>query len=194
MWKPRKFFIIIFFLPLNPNFTDLYGRVTAQRNSTNAPRILLGVGGWTDSAGDKYSRMSALPINRGKFVRSVVELLELHGFQGLSLEWAYPACWQSDCRVSATEDKANFVELLRDLRREFDTHKPPLVLATALSGYKEVIDRGYDLPAISNLVDFMTVMAYDYHGAWEPKTAHLAPLYGSPEDVNPYYNVVSITL
>jgi len=83
---------------------------------------------------------------------------------------------------------------VQELRQEFDKQEPPLVLAIALSAYKEVIDRAYEIREISRAVDFMSVMTYDYHGAWESKTGHIAPLFGSSDDSNPYYNVVSAKL
>lgn len=63
-------------------------------------------------------------------------------------------------------------------------------LAVALSGYKEVIDVGYDIPEISKNVEFMSVMTYDYHGAWERKTGHVSPLYYRQGDRFPQYNTV----
>ncbi|KAJ8682783.1 hypothetical protein QAD02_018575 [Eretmocerus hayati] len=165
---------------------NLYERVTSISNS----RVLLGLGGWTDSSGDKYSRLASSPSSRRRFASSAVQFLRKHGFQGLSLEWNYPGCWQSDCRRGPESDKSDFVELLAELRREFDNQSGPRMnLAVALSGYKEVIDKGYNVKAISDLVDFMTVMTYDYHGAWEGHTSHLAPLFAIPGDSSPYYNM-----
>jgi chitinase len=63
-----------------------------------------------------------------------------------------------------------------------------MLLGVAISGYKEVITEAYDVPALSNAVDFLTVMTYDYHGAWESQTGHVSPLYGSPSDKYPQYN------
>lgn len=166
---------------------DLYQRVT----SISGPRVLLALGGWTDSSGDKYSRLASSVPARRKFATSAVHFLRKHGFRGLSLEWNYPGCWQSDCRRGPSSDRANFARLLAELRREFDREEPRLTLAVALSGYKEVIDKGYDVAQISKLVDFMTVMSYDYHGAWESQTSHLAPLFAIPGDSTPYYNMVS---
>jgi chitinase len=67
-----------------------------------------------------------------------------------------------------------------------------LLLSASISGYKEVIDMAYDIPALSQNVDFINVMAYDYHGGWDPRTGHLAPLFQGPLafDSNPTYNAV----
>lgn len=64
-------------------------------------------------------------------------------------------------------------------------------LAVAISGYKEVIDVAYDIPEISKNVEFMSVMTYDYHGAWERRTGHVSPLYYRQGDRFPQYNTVS---
>jgi chitinase len=42
-----------------------------------------------------------------------------------------------------------------------------------VSGYKEIIEQGYDFVELSKNVEFMTVMTYDYHGAWENITGHV---------------------
>ncbi|KAL6266443.1 hypothetical protein P5V15_003293 [Pogonomyrmex californicus] len=164
---------------------NLYQRVT----SIEGARILLALGGWTDSSGDKYSRLISSGAARRKFVITTVNFLKKHNFDGLSLEWSYPKCWQSDCKKGPDSDKPNFTKLIQELREEFNKQESPLLLAVALSGYKEVIDKAYEVREISRAVDFMSVMTYDYHGAWESKLAHIAPLFGSPGDSNPYYNV-----
>ncbi|XP_070530895.1 probable chitinase 10 isoform X1 [Cardiocondyla obscurior] len=164
---------------------NLYQRVTSIKRS----RILLALGGWTDSAGDKYSRLISSGVARRKFVLATINFLKKHNFDGLSLEWSYPTCWQSDCKKGPDSDKPNFTKLVQELREEFNKQDPPLLLAVALSGYKEVIDKAYEVKEISQAVDFMSVMTYDYHGAWESKLAHIAPLFGASGDSKPYYNV-----
>ena len=66
------------------------------------------------------------------------------------------------------------------------------MLAVALSGYKEVIDHAYDLAAIGRYVEFMSVMSYDYHGAWERVLGHVSPLYYRSGDQFPQYNTVGL--
>lgn len=158
--------------------------------SIAGPQVLLALGGWTDSAGDKYSRLVSSGTARRKFITSAVNFLRKHNFKGLSLEWNYPGCWQSDCRQGPDSDRPNLTRFLIELRQAFDAQNPKLTLAIALSGYKEVIDKGYDVAEISRLVDFATVMTYDYHGAYEAQTNHLAPLFAIPGDTTPYYNLV----
>ncbi|XP_026668803.1 probable chitinase 10 isoform X2 [Ceratina calcarata] len=165
---------------------NLYERITMKGS-----RVLLAIGGWTDSTGDKYSRLVSSGAARRKFVASAINFLKKHNFDGLSFEWNYPKCWQSDCRKGPDSDKPNFTKLIQELRKEFDQQQPKLTLAVTMSGYKEVIDRAYEVRDISQLADFVTVMTYDYHGAWESKTGHLSPLFGNTADSNPYYNVNS---
>lgn len=35
-------------------------------------------------------------------------------------------------------------------------------------------------------------MAYDYHGQWDKKTGHVAPMYSHPDDFDMTYNAVII--
>ena len=53
-------------------------------------------------------------------------------FDGLSLEWHYPVCWQSDCKKGNKNDKEGFANLVKELKKAF-TQKD-LILAAGLSG------------------------------------------------------------
>jgi len=44
------------------------------------------------------------------------------------------------------------------------------------------IKGGYDVPAVASYMDFINVMAYDFHGKWEKETGHNAPLYSPSSD------------
>lgn len=57
-------------------------------------KVLLGLGGWDDSASDKYSRMVNSPSARRKFVIHALDFIEQYEFDGLDLDWEYPKCWQ----------------------------------------------------------------------------------------------------
>lgn len=88
---------------------DLYVRVTSLKDS----KVILSLGGWTDSAGDKYSRLVGDGSARRRFVVGVVSFLRKHNFKGLHLDWNYPVCWQSNCEKGASSDKPNFTKLIQ---------------------------------------------------------------------------------
>lgn len=67
----------------------------------------------------------------------------------------------------------------KELRSAF---KPYGYLLTAALGVGiKTVETAYEITEISKLLDFMNLMTYDYHGAWETATGHPSPLY--PRDV-----------
>lgn len=87
---------------------DLYNRVTALQ----VP-VLLALGGWTDSVGDKYSRLVSSETNRYNFIERAIGFLNQYGFSGLHLDWNYPVCWQSNCNRGSKSDKPNFTKFVK---------------------------------------------------------------------------------
>lgn len=94
---------------LTSDFTEFYSRLTAL--SSPSTKVMLSLGGWTDSTGDKYSKVVSSGNTRRALVSSIVAFLRRHGFQGLHLDWNYPVCWHSDCKLGPESDKANFAKL-----------------------------------------------------------------------------------
>ncbi|KAH8410070.1 hypothetical protein KR009_005602, partial [Drosophila setifemur] len=168
-------------------WVDLENQFYRRVISLGVP-VLIAIGGWTDSSGDKYSRLARDDIKRRVFASTAVSFLQRYGFSGLHLDWNYPKCWHSDCSKGPASDRPNLTKLLRDLQAEFHRANHKYMLGVAISGYKEIITEAYELSALSDIVDYMTVMTYDYHGAWEQQTGHVSPLYGSPSDKYPQYN------
>ena len=46
---------------------------------------------------------------------------------------------------------------------------------------------------VSRELDFINLMAYDFHGGWDAGAGHNAPLYPHPAEtgIDHYYNIVS---
>ena len=76
--------------------------------------MTLAIGGWNDSQGDKYSRLVNNPDARKKFIDHALRFIEKYNFDGLDLDWEYPAK-----RGGSPDDKSNFIELIRDLKKAF---------------------------------------------------------------------------
>ena len=167
-------------------FAEYYQKLTNLKR--RGVKVTLAIGGWNDSQGDKYSRLVNSPEARRRFIEHVVKFIEKHNFDGLDLDWEYPACWQTDCKKERYKDKSAFATFVSELSAAF---KPRgLLLSAAVSPSKKIIDVGYDVSSLARDLDWIAVMTYDYHGHWDKKTGHVAPFYAHPEDDFYYFNTV----
>lgn len=84
----------MWYVNINVNIprTGFYERVVAYKK--RGLKVSLALGGWNDSAGDKYSRLVNNPTARKKFIDQAIQFLEKYNFDGLDLDWEYPVCWQ----------------------------------------------------------------------------------------------------
>jgi len=160
-----------------------FRKVTDLKYVNPKLKITLAIGGWNEGS-TKYSEMARDPEKRKTFVESVVEFLKKHNFDGLDLDWEYPAK-----RGGIPEDKDNFILLIRDLRAAFEPHG--YLLTAAIGAAVPTIDTSYDVPSMYKYLDLVHVMCYDYHGKWDKKTGHNAPLYSRAQDTGKdvYLNV-----
>ena len=71
---------------------EFFERVTALRQF--GVKVMIALGGWNDSADDKYSRLVNDPAARKIFIDNVIDFIITHDFDGLDLDWEYPRCWQ----------------------------------------------------------------------------------------------------
>lgn len=57
----------------------------------------------------------------------------------------------------------------------------------------EYIDKGYDMLKLNEYLDFINLLSYDYHSAYEPAVNHHSPLYPLEED-NEYNYDAELTI
>ncbi|CAH1799437.1 unnamed protein product [Owenia fusiformis] len=146
------------------NDVQMYESINALKKQNPSLKTLLAVGGWNHGS-KPFSYMANRMANRKNFVTNSIKYLKRYGFDGLSLDWAYPG--QRDSNSST--DKAAFVELCKDMKAGFEKEAkssagPRLILTAAVGCGPKNIETSYDVPGISRYLDFINLMAYDLAG------------------------------
>ena len=152
-----------------------YKKFVGLKQYNPALKTMVAVGGWNEGS-KRFTEMVEDPGNRQAFVRSSVKFCRTHGFDGLDLDWEYPTFRDG----GRPEDREGYALLIKELREAFDAEKTNgkerLLLSVAVPAGKDYIDQGFDVKTISKYVDFLNILTYDYHTAFEPTTNHHAPL------------------
>ncbi|XP_023564402.1 chitinase-3-like protein 1 [Octodon degus] len=152
------------------NDVELYGTLNSLKSRNPNLKTFLSVGGWNFGS-QRFSSIASSTQKRKTFIKSVPKFLRAHGFDGLDLAWLYPG----------RKDKRHFTTLIKEMKTEFtqETHpgKEQLLLSAAVSAGKVTIDTGYDIDQIARYLDFISILTYDFHGAWRQATGHHSPLF-----------------
>ncbi|XP_018787057.1 PREDICTED: chitinase-3-like protein 1 [Bactrocera latifrons] len=139
-------------------------------------KTLAAIGGWNEGSAN-FSIVANDPERRKRFVRSVVQFVQRHSFDGVDLDWEYP----NQRHNLDYDDKTNFITLLRELKAGLDPYE--YLLTGAVGSSAESASKSYNITEISKYLDLINVMAYDLHGPWDPVTGNNAPLFAGPNDI-----------
>ncbi|EXM14490.1 Chitinase II [Fusarium oxysporum f. sp. vasinfectum] len=134
-------------------------------------KAILSIGGWTLSS--TFPAAASTAATRTIFATSAVELMKDWGFDGIDVDWEYPA---------GEVEANNFLLLLQAIRKELDLyasrharnhHFELSIAAPAGPSHYGVLP----LSDIGNVVDHINLMGYDYAGSFSATTGHTANLY-----------------
>jgi chitinase len=87
----------------------MYERVVALKKINKQLKVLVAVGGWNHGS-MAFSNMAGDDAKRRNFVVKTVEFLKKNKFDGLDLDWEYPANRDTEDRP---DDKLHFTTLCK---------------------------------------------------------------------------------
>ncbi|KAJ6551520.1 glycoside hydrolase superfamily [Mycena capillaripes] len=136
-------------------------------------KVMLSIGGWTYSQ-DGHFAFVTNPAARATFVTNAVSMIENYGFDGIDLDFEYPA--------NAAQGQG-FADLYTALRTAFDalaakkgdatTYQLSAAVSAGADNYANLV-----VPQMDKALTFWNLMAYDYAGSWLTFADNQANLYG----------------
>lgn len=183
-------------LTMSPAFRESsnFAALRDLKRSHSKLRTMISIGGWTLSS--PFFSIARDPGKTADFAVSAVYVMKRYGFDGIDIDWEYPGGGGLDQAGigDPASDGRNFVAFLRALRAELDRQgaldgrKYYLSIAAPAGDDKIAM---FDPKAVADTVDWMNVMAYDFHGGWESKTGFNSPMVNA--DANPSMRTWSVT-
>ncbi|CAF3755076.1 unnamed protein product [Rotaria magnacalcarata] len=150
----------------------MYGQLNLLKNKNRHLKTLLSLGGATVNA-TEFRYVFEVEKIRHEFIRNTIRYLRKYKFDGLDIDWEYP---------ETEKDRRTFSSMVRDYRLAFQkeastTNRTRLLLTAAVAAYRPKIEAGYNIKEVATFLDFINLMAYDYHGSWNTHIGFNSPLY-----------------
>ncbi|WP_368166098.1 glycosyl hydrolase family 18 protein [Aeromonas sp. R9-1] len=160
-------------------------------------KTLISVGGWADTRGFYTATTKGdCTVNTAgitAFSDSAVNFIRQYGFDGVDIDYEYPTSMKdagnpndfplsNQCRAKLF---GNYKVLMQTLREKLDAagtedgRKYMLTIASPASAY---LLRGMENFQVTQYLDYVNLMTYDFHGAWNHFVDHNAALFDNKQD------------
>ena len=201
--------------PIETNdINELYPQLENLKSSNSDLETFLSIGGATFCANVTtktfFHDLCANTNYQDLFINSAIIYCATHGFNGIDLDWEFPA--KTDHGGDNT-DYQNFYDFLKNFRTTLNNQNsnlkitmaaPPSVPYLSTNGSYSINGNVFNVDTsnpstyflwlyhCSEYLDWINIMTYDYYGAgWQDYTADNAPLYSHPDS---HYNSISKTV
>lgn len=141
-------------------------------------KTIISVGGWSWS--NRFSDVAATDATRKAFAQSAVDFIRKYQMDGVDLDWEYPVSGGLPGNSYRPEDKQNHTLLLQEVRNYLDAAEVAdgkTYTLTIASSASPTYAQNNELDEISEIVDWINIMTYDFNGGWSNQSAHNSPLY-----------------
>ena len=122
-----------------------------------------------------------------KFAASVKDFLDIYQLDGIDLDWEYPVIAGHPGHQNIPEDKANFTNLVKELRSALGKEK---LITFAAGGFQKFLDSSIAWQEVEPYLNFVNMMTYDLVHGYSTATGHHTNLYSTRAGEESADNVV----
>ncbi|KAG2154451.1 glycoside hydrolase family 18 protein [Suillus bovinus] len=134
----------------------------------------IAIGGWGGSI--YFSSNVATARNRTAFVHTVLDFVGKYDLDGINFDWEYPSKQGIGCNVVNSDDTANFLSFLQELREESCLNLT-ISAAVSVTPFRDSSGNpSTDVSAFAEVLDYIAIMDYDVWGSWSSAVGPNAPL------------------
>lgn len=153
----------------------LIQKMVSLKKKNKDLKVLLSLGGWGGCApcSDAFSTEEGRII----FARSVKELCDYFGTDGIDLDWEYPAISGYPGHSFKPEDKPNFTALVKELKTTLGKKR---IVTFAAGGFDKFLNESIDWKEVMPYVEYVNLMTYDLTSGFSVVTGHHTPLFSNP--------------
>ena len=164
-------------------------RMVALKSRNPQLKIILSLGGWGGC--QTCSTVFTTKKGRRQFARSVKDLNNYFGTDGIDLDWEYPAIEGVPGHPYSPEDKPGFTALVKKLRNKLGSNNE---ISFAAGGFTKFIDSSIEWNKVMKKVDRVNLMSYDLVSGFSTISGHHTPLYSTAKQKESTDNAVQMML
>ncbi|KAG1725422.1 glycoside hydrolase family 18 protein [Suillus paluster] len=135
----------------------------------------ISIGGW--DGGIYFSSDVATAENRTAFVKTVVDFVEMYDLNGVNFDWEFPNDQGIGCNTFNSDDTANFLSFLQELREDYTGSRITISAAVLRTPFRDSDGNpSTDVSGFAKVLDYIAIMNYDVWSSWSPVVGPNAPL------------------
>jgi GH18 family chitinase len=161
----------------------------AELAKKNGVKLMASIGGWAGGEFDHtWYKMARDPTARRRFFDNLDKIITSHGYDGVDIDWE-PLVRDDLGPAEIAANQKTFAEFMVALRARF----PKWILTAAIGAGSSTLSH-VSWKELTESVDYVNLMAYDYSGVFTKHAAHNASLYAPSSFTNKADEYIDMTV
>lgn len=144
-------------------------------------KTIISIGGWTiynqGTPAAKFSTMIEQASTRKEFIDSALLFTKKYGFDGIDIDFEYPAYQTNGGKAADTQNYTIFLKEFREALNTWNSTAGNNQLTLSIAAPAGITNmKNIEIAKIHQYVDWIYLMTYDFNGDWASTTGHNAPL------------------